>query len=145
MARVLIVEDEATDLAILKSIVKGAGHEFYSAWDGEQAYKTYLRTLIDVVITDLHMPRVGGIELITAIRALFPEAPIIAVSGKGPELLAEAKGKGAFVTLSKPIDPDELLEALAQAAPADASSASGQGSSWSGPRSWRSSWGTMPL
>ena len=46
MARVLIVEDEATDLAILRGIVKGAGHEFYSASDGEQAYKTYLRTHI---------------------------------------------------------------------------------------------------
>ena len=115
MARLLIVEDEATDLAILKGIVKGAGHDFYSASDGEQAYKTYLRTHIDVVITDLHMPHVGGIELITAILALFPEAPIIAVSGKGPELLAEAKKEGAFVTLSKPVDPEDLLKAIAQA------------------------------
>ena len=115
MARVLIVEDEATDLAILKGIVKGAGHDVYSASDGEQAFKTYLRTDIDVVITDLHMPRVGGIELITAIRALFPEAPIIAVSGKGPELLAAAKDKGALVALSKPVDRKELLEAITHA------------------------------
>jgi CheY-like chemotaxis protein len=115
VARVLIVEDEFTDLAILKSIVEGAGHEVYSASDGEQAYKTYFRRLIQIVITDLEMPRVDGLELIESIRTLFAETPIIVVSGARPEKLARAKSQGASVVLSKPVDPDQLLECVAQA------------------------------
>ena len=115
VARVLIVEDEFTDLEILRRIVEGAGHEVYSASDGEQAYKTYFRRLIEIVITDIHMPGVDGLELITTIQTLFPETPIIAISGKGPELLDEAKKRGASVVLRKPVDREELLEAIAQA------------------------------
>ena len=121
MARVLIVEDEQTDRVILGSIVEGMGHEVYFASDGEQAFKTFMRMSIDVVVTDLHMPRVDGLEFIVALRTLFPDAPAIAVSGKGPELLAAAENKGACVALSKPVDPHELLEAIAKAA-ADSSS-----------------------
>ena len=49
-----------------------------------------------------------------AVRALFSRAAIIAVSGKGPELLAEAESKGAFAALSKPVDPQELRKAIAE-------------------------------
>ena len=121
MARVLIVEDEQTDRMMLGSIVEGMGHEVYFASDGEQAFKTYMKMSIDVVVTDLLLPHVDGLEFIVALRTLFPDAPVIAVSGKGPELLAEAENKGACVALSKPVDPHELLEAIAKAA-ADSSS-----------------------
>ena len=117
MARVLIVDDESTDLIFLRNIVEASGHEVYVASDGEQAFKTFLRKSIDVVVTDLHMPHVDGLELIGAVRALYPEARIIAVSGKGQDLLDAAKLLGASVALSKPVDPDELIEAIAPAAP----------------------------
>lgn len=117
MARVLIVEDESTDLTILRSIVEGAGHEVYSASDGEKALQVYLQTSFDVVVTDLHMPDGDGLKFIDALGALLPRTPIIAVSGKGTHLLAEAKSRGVLVALSKPIDPHELLGFVAQAAP----------------------------
>ncbi len=117
MARVLIVEDEQTDRLILAGIVQGMGHEVYFASDGEQAFKTYMRMSIDVVVTDLLMPHVDGLEFIEELKTLFPEAPVIAVSGKGPEMLAEAEKKGACAVLSKPVDPDELLEAITKATP----------------------------
>ena len=60
MARVLVVEDEQTDRLILAGIVEGMGHEVYFASDGEQAFKTYVRMSIDVVVTDLLMPHVDG-------------------------------------------------------------------------------------
>ena len=85
--------------------------------DGGEALKIYAEKIIDVVITDLQMPHVDGLELIVALRALFPDAEIIAVSGKGPALLAAARSKGALVALSKPVDPHELLRAIAEAAP----------------------------
>jgi two-component system chemotaxis response regulator CheY len=117
VARVLVVEDEQTDRMILASMLEGMGHEVYYASDGEQAFKTYIRVNIEVVVTDLLMPNVDGLEFIVSLRTLFPDAPVIAVSGKGPELLAEAAKKGASVTLSKPVDHDELLAAIAKAAP----------------------------
>ena len=110
-----IVEDDQTDQVILGDIIEGAGHKAYFASDGRQAFKLCMRQSIDIVITDLHMPRVDGLVLIRTLRSIFPEAPIIAVSGKGPELLAGAKRQGAFAALTKPVDPHELLAAIAQA------------------------------
>ena len=119
MARVLIVEDEQADRVILGSIVEGMDHVVYFASDGEQAFKTYMRSSIDVVVTDFVMPYVSGIEFIVELKTLFPDAPIIAVSAQGPDLLAEAENKGASLTLSKPVDSKELLDAIARVAPAN--------------------------
>ena len=117
MARILVVEDEQTDRMILAGIVEGMGHEVYFASDGEQAFKTYLRKSIDVVVTDLLMPHVDGLEFIVALKTLFPDAQVIAVSGKGPKLLAAARRKGASAALSKPVDPDRLSKAITKAVP----------------------------
>ncbi len=116
MARVLIVEDEQMDRIILANIVERTGHEVYFASDGEQALKVHLERSIDIVITDLQMPHVNGLEFIVSLRAAYPEAAIIVVSGMEPELLAEVRSRGSLVVLSKPVDPHELLETLAQAA-----------------------------
>ncbi len=117
MARILIVDDERTDQVILGNIIEEAGHKTYFASDGEQAFKICVRKSIEVVVTDLQMPQVNGLVLITTLRAAFPETAIIAVSGKGSDLLAKAENKGAFVGLSKPVDPPTLLEAIVNAAP----------------------------
>ena len=117
MARVLIVEDEPTDRVILANLLERMGHEVYFASDGEEALKIYLQRGIDVVVTDLKMPDGNGLELIDALRSLLPEPAIIVVSGLGPELLATARSKGAFAAFSKPIDPQELLYAVAKATP----------------------------
>ncbi len=93
------------------------GHDVYFASDGEEAFKTYLSNDLEIVITDLNMPHVDGLEFIEAVRALFPRAVIIAVSGKGPDLLDAARSAGARVALSKPIDPEELRKAIAEAPP----------------------------
>ena len=119
MASVLIVEDEEADRVILGNIAHGMGHDVHFASDGEEALKVYAGRSIDVVVTDLQMPHVDGLELIVTLQSLFPDAKIIAVSGKGPALLATAVRKGALVALSKPVDPHELLRAIAQAAPAE--------------------------
>ena len=117
MARVLVVDDEQTDRVILGSMLEGTGHQVFFASDGGQALRIYLTRSIEVVVTDLHMPHVNGLEFIVALRAMFSEAKIIAVSGKGPGLLSDAEDKGVRLALTKPVDPHLLLEAVAQAAP----------------------------
>ena len=116
MARVLIVEDEPTDRVILAQLLDRTGHEVYFASDGEEAFKTYLKNNIEIIITDLNMPHVDGLEFIESVRALFPEAVIIAVSGKGPDQLDAAQSAGARLALSKPVHPQKLLKAIAEAA-----------------------------
>ena len=56
MARVLIVEDEPTDRVLLAQLLDRTGHEVYFASDGEEAFKTYLKNNIEIIITDLNMP-----------------------------------------------------------------------------------------
>ena len=115
MARVLIVDDEMAELTLLKAAVEGAGHEVYLASDGEEAFKIHLRRGVQVVVTDLHMPGVDGLEFIEALQALYPEVKIIVVSGKDQDSLDKARLKGAFVAFRKPVDPDELAQAVAKA------------------------------
>ena len=119
MARVLVVEDEHTGQVILGTIIEGAGHQVCFAMDGLRAFDLYVKKRIELVVTDLYMPNGGGVEFIGTLRAAFPEALVIAVSGKGQDLLDAAKRKGAFLTLSKPVDPQELIKAIAQAVPGD--------------------------
>jgi CheY-like chemotaxis protein len=118
VARVLIVDDSQLERVLLGRIIEQAGHECHFATGGLEALETYLRGGIDIVVTDLQMPDGGGLELIEALAALLPGVAIIAVSGMRPEVLAEARSKGAAAAFSKPVDPDELVEAIAQAAPA---------------------------
>ena len=61
------------------------------------------------MITDLFLPHIGGLELIRVLKKLFPDAVVIAVSGKGSQELAMAKLEGAVATLSKPVDPVEVI------------------------------------
>ena len=110
----MIVEDDLTDHLLLYSIFERRGHEIHMARDGEHALQTFRKMGIQVVVTDLHMPNVDGLELIEALLRMDPETPIIAVSGKGPKL-AQAVAMGAVAAFSKPVDPEELLEAVEKA------------------------------
>ncbi len=112
MARVLIVDDEPTDLAIIRAIVEPLGHEVHLASDGEEAFRKFLRKDIELVITDIEMPRVDGLEFIEALIGLYPDTKIIAVSAGGPDRLRAAERAGATVLVSKPVGPEQLGKAL---------------------------------
>lgn len=115
MARILIVDDEEGDRLIQRSILDATGHELFFAATGEEAVKAYFRKEIDIVVTDLRMPRGNGLELIEAIRGMDSDAFIIAVSATGEQQLKMAGVMGADVTLPKPVDPLALLDAVSSA------------------------------
>ncbi len=117
MARILIVDDEEHDRLLPQQILERAGHETVLASDGEEALDLYRDSAVDVVVTDLQMPRVNGLELIRALRALSPPPAIIALSGAGYAQLRTAQAAGADATLNKPVDPQGLLTAIAMAVP----------------------------
>ena len=115
MARILIVDDDESARIVLSTILERAGHETFFAEDGERALREYLGNAIDVVVTDLHMPLMHGLELITVLRDLSPGPVIIAISGMGSDQLDLAEALGADETLVKPVDPDKLLSAVTNA------------------------------
>ncbi len=116
MARVLAVDDEAPILALTKRILEHAGHEVIEATGGEAALRMLGETEIDLLITDLVMPGLDGLELIRLVRQRLPHLPIIAVSGgerMGPgTLLGPAGHLGANRTLAKPFSRQDLMTAV---------------------------------
>jgi CheY-like chemotaxis protein len=115
LAKILIVDDEEGDRLIAQAILERAGHETFFAHDGEEALRQYALKGIDVVVTDLQMPQVHGFELITVLRD-FSKAPgVVAVSGTGAFQLHMAEALGAKYTLTKPLTPELLLDAVDRA------------------------------
>ncbi len=117
MARILIVDAERLERMVLGMLLERTGHEVYFATDGQQAHEIYMGVGIDIVVADLCLPKVTGLDLFAALRGWFPGVPIIVTSGVGLHQLAEAKREGAFEAFSKPVDPHEVLKAITMAAP----------------------------
>ncbi len=115
MARILIVDDDEADRIVLGTILERAGHEAFFAEEGEEALSEYGGHAIDIIVTDLQMPRVHGLELITVLKDLSPRPAIVAISGTGSDQLDMAQAVGAHATLTKPVDPAELLNAVRRA------------------------------
>ena len=111
MANVLIVDDLETDRFCEAKIIEDAGHTPFFAGDGEAAMTMYKENDIDVVITDLRMPKVDGLSLIRGLIAHDPEAAIIAVSSLAQHL-ETAEEYGAIAALVKPVEPQDLVEAV---------------------------------
>ncbi len=115
MARILIVDDEEGDRLLAQAILERAGHETFFAHDGEEALREYALRGIEVVVTDLQMPEVHGFELITVLRDFETPPAIVAVSGTGQFQLQMAEALGAKYTLTKPLTPELLLNAVDRA------------------------------
>jgi CheY-like chemotaxis protein len=112
MARILVVDDEALVRAAIAVVLRRAGHGVTLAEDGLDALRKFHPHCFDLVITDIVMPRMEGIETMRALRRLEPQIPIIAMSGsEGPDnglYLRAAIALGADAALRKPVSADEL-------------------------------------
>ena len=115
MANVLIVDDDEADLELMRTLLSNEGHDLHIAKNGEEALKIYLRHPIDVVVTDIQMPRGDGIELITALKGIDPDSSIVAVSGQKPHKLQMAQLVGARTILTKPLTREALADAVQEA------------------------------
>ena len=115
MAKVLIVDDDEGDRLIAQAILARAGHETFFAHDGEDALRQHALKDIDVVLTDLQMPEVHGFELISVLRDFKKPPALVAMSGTGQFQLHMAEALGAKYTLTKPLDPELLIDAVERA------------------------------
>jgi CheY-like chemotaxis protein len=121
LATILVVDDDAKVRTVLTRMLRSAGHSVVGASDGRQALEVAGAELFDLVVTDILMPEVEGLETITRLQSSSPQVPIIAISGGGRVdgrlCLELASSMGAKAVLRKPIELAELLGAVKQALP----------------------------
>jgi DNA-binding NtrC family response regulator len=117
VAHVLIVDDEMNIRRVLAAMLKRDGYEVTTAADGEQALAVLQKTPVHVVVTDLVMPKLGGMELLRKVSAEYPDVPVILITAHGSVDSAVAALKaGAFDYITKPFEQEELRKVIAKAA-----------------------------
>ena len=115
-AKVLVVEDDAAFSRTLVRALVGAGHTVESASDGAQAIARLDETAFDLVLSDLAMPLVGGLDLLRAVRARDTELPVILMTGAPAiESATQAVELGALRYLTKPLEVSALRKLVGTA------------------------------
>ena len=115
--RILLVDDEKTVRAPLARLLARAGYDVVETSSGEEALDLLRDARVDLLITDLFMREMGGLELIVNARAMAPRLRIILMSGETPDRVAALAGPVALsqvVTLFKPFTTDTLMHAVAR-------------------------------
>jgi DNA-binding response OmpR family regulator len=110
--RVLVVDDETSIADTITTILSMSGYAAMAAYDGDDALETALVAPPHLLITDVVLPGMNGIELAITIRRVFPECEILLFSGQAStvDLLASAGCAGhQFTLLTKPVPPERLL------------------------------------
>ena len=115
MAKVLVIDDDPDVRSMMCAVLEDAGHDVTAFANGGGAIQHVRQEPADLLITDIFMPDVEGLETIREIRRLRPDLPIIAISGvdfEGADYLGVARKFGAGATLRKPFWPADLLEVV---------------------------------
>ncbi|MBK8520971.1 MAG: sigma-54-dependent Fis family transcriptional regulator [Chitinophagaceae bacterium] len=116
MANILIIDDEKSIRKTLTEILSYEGYKIDEAGDGEEGLKKFSEKTYDVVLCDIKMPKLDGIEFLDRSKLINPDVPVIMISGHGNvETAVEAVKKGAFDYISKPPDLNRLLITLRNA------------------------------
>lgn len=116
MAKILVVDDSGFARRLLRQTLEPHGHAVIEAASGMAGLEAYAVHAPDVVLLDLTMEDLGGVEVLAQIRAINPRARVIVVSADIQRSTAkEVAAAGAFRFLGKPADPEELLEAVGDA------------------------------
>ncbi|TKK69768.1 sigma-54-dependent Fis family transcriptional regulator [Ilyomonas limi] len=110
MSNILLIDDEKAIRKTLQEILTYEGFKVREAGDGEEGLKMFNEKTYDVVLCDIKMPKIDGIEFLTKANSINPDVPVIMISGHGTiETAVEAVKKGAFDYISKPPDLNRML------------------------------------
>ncbi|MCC6157569.1 MAG: response regulator [Deltaproteobacteria bacterium] len=116
MAKIVVIDDEESIRTLLARILAHANHQVRTAANGKAGFRLLKDESADLVITDILMPEMDGLEVLMELRQLYPDLRFIAISGGGDHRvlthLITAKRLGAVRTLSKPFEIDDLLHAV---------------------------------
>lgn len=116
MKKILIVDDELNMRLVLSAMLKKEGFDVSAAANGREALQILQSIKVAVVITDLKMPDIDGMGLLTRVAERYPEIPVIMITAHGTIATAvEALKKGAFDYITKPFDLDDLKNIVSKA------------------------------
>jgi two-component system chemotaxis response regulator CheY len=119
LARILVVDDEAIVRNLVRQTLERVGHEVTEAEDGEVAMQASRKRPFDLVVADLFMPVMDGLQLIVQLRAESPDTKVVAISGsvyeRKPRFLEIAGRMESVATLAKPFTSEELVAAVEEA------------------------------
>jgi DNA-binding response OmpR family regulator len=108
--KILLVEDEEAIRSLLKAVLEDEGYQIQEASNGKEALQSYASSSADLILTDIVMPDIEGIEMIMKIRKSDSKVKIIAMSGG--DYLNMAKKLGADHVLAKPFSHQTLLDTV---------------------------------
>jgi len=116
MARILLIEDDDSLRTLLRMLLDQSGHTVIEAHDGQEGLELSPATAADLVITDMMMPKMNGLEVMQSLRVRQPPVKIIAMSAGGrpgeEHPLEKARSLGAARVLAKPFSCSTLLAAI---------------------------------
>lgn len=116
MQKILVIDDDPAILRMIEFMLEGSGYQCQCFGSAQGGLASLDHTAYHLLITDIIMPEVEGIELILSARATFPDLPIIAMSGGGrtsrTDVLHLAQQLGAATVLPKPFTRGDLLDAI---------------------------------
>jgi CheY-like chemotaxis protein len=120
MSRVLVVDDDTAVRTVIQTVLEREGFDVVLAKDGTSGIAAIQRNAFDVVIVDIFMPGMDGLETIRVFNKYAPSVPVIAISGflfrgtstPAPDFLSMATKLGAAYSLHKPFRPNDLLRVV---------------------------------
>ncbi|QJT09899.1 response regulator [Oceanidesulfovibrio marinus] len=114
--RILVIDDERPTLEMMELLLGAFGHSTFRAETGEEGLELFAREMPDVVITDVKMPGMDGIEVLRRIKEINPTTEVIVVTGHGDlDLAVKALNLNATDFIDKPLQRDALEQALKRA------------------------------
>jgi len=116
MKRILVIDDEPVVLEVITDILKSSGYEVVSAPDGKSGIQELENNTFDLILTDLVMPDVDGMDVLEHVVTASPKTKCIILTGRGSiKSSVECVKKGAFDYITKPVTPSELLVVVEKA------------------------------
>ena len=114
LAKVLVVEDNTDTRELIAVLLNMEGYAVTTAEDGQQGITQASLQRPDVIVTDINMPKLTGIEMIRKLRDLpeFSSVPIVVLTAYGIDLAQDALASGATQSLAKPVDFDLLVRTI---------------------------------
>jgi DNA-binding NtrC family response regulator len=114
--RILIIDDDVVTREILNDLLETEGYLLANASNGKIGLNLHKKKPFDLIITDIIMPEMEGLETIKEIRRISPQVKIIAISGGGRidpnDYLSMAGKLGANLTFDKPLDPETIVNGV---------------------------------
>jgi CheY-like chemotaxis protein len=107
--QILVIEDDLEMISLLKDLFEEDGYQVDSVENGSEAFRRAARQVYDLIITDVRMPFLSGLEILPGLKKLQPHTPVLVITAFGSEdVQRRAKERGAEAYLEKPIDLFDL-------------------------------------